>query len=283
MKTKLFTIVLAVTFLIAGFGSPAFAGKKKIKIGYVEWACATASSNTMKAVLQEKMGYDVELLPVSAAAMWKALETGDIDAMTTAWLPVTHAHYLKKVGDSVENLGVNCKGAGIGLVVPKYVTIDSIAEMNANADKFNNRIIGIDPGAGIMSKTEKAIADYNLDKFKLIDSSGAMMTATLGDKIKHKKWVAVTGWTPHWMFARWNLKYLKDPRGIYGGAEHIATVVRKGLKKDMPEVYSLLDNFQWSLAEIGQQMGWNAEGADPYDSAKKWINENPDRVKDWRK
>jgi glycine betaine/proline transport system substrate-binding protein len=58
-------------------------------------------------------------------------------------------------------------------------------------------------------------------------------------------------------------------------------VVRKGLKEDMPEVYSLLDNFHWTLAEIGQQMGWNAEGAEPYDSAKKWIKENPARVNEW--
>ncbi|MFO7886364.1 MAG: glycine betaine ABC transporter substrate-binding protein [Desulfobacteraceae bacterium] len=283
MKTRLFAILLAALFLIAGFGSPALAGKGKIKIGYVEWACATASSNTVKAVLQEKMGYDVTMLPVSAAAMWKALETGDIDAMTTAWLPITHGHYLDKVKDDVINLGSNCEGAGIGIVVPQYVTIDCISEMNDHADKFDGKIIGIDPGAGIMSKTEKALEDYNLDKIRLVDSSGAMMTATLGNKIKNKEWVAVTGWTPHWKFARWDLKYLKDPKKVYGGSEHIATIVRKGLKEDMPEVYSFLDNFHWTLAEIGQQMGWNAEGAEPYDSAKKWIKENPDMVNQWLK
>jgi glycine betaine/proline transport system substrate-binding protein len=65
------------------------------------------------------MGYDVELLPVSAAAMWKALEIGDIDAITTAWLPITHAHYIKKVKGDVVNLGPNVEGAGIGLVVPQ--------------------------------------------------------------------------------------------------------------------------------------------------------------------
>jgi glycine betaine/proline transport system substrate-binding protein len=30
-------------------------------------------------------------------------------------------------------------------------------------------------------------------------------------------------------------------------------------------------------------MGWNAEGAEPYDSAKRWINENPDKVAEWLK
>jgi glycine betaine/proline transport system substrate-binding protein len=237
----------------------------------------------VKAVLQEKLGYDVEIIPVSAAAMWQALSTGDVDGMTTAWLPVTHGHYMEKVKDNVVDLGPNCEGAGIGLVVPAYVTIDSIDQMNDCADKFDGKIIGIDPGAGIMSKTEEAIKDYGLTNFELLEGSGAMMTAVLKDKISKNEWVVVTGWTPHWKFARWDLKYLKDPKGVYGGAETINTVVRKGLKEDMPEVYNFLDNFNWTLAEIGQVQGWNSEGADPYDSAKRWIKENPERVEEWIK
>ena len=213
--------------------------------------------------------------------MWQAIATGDVDGMTTAWLPVTHAHYLDKVKDKVVDLGPNCLGAGIGLVVPTYVTINSIDELNAHAAKFDGQITGIDPGAGIMSKTEKAIADYKLDKFELMESSGAMMTAILKDKINKKEWVVVTGWTPHWKFARWDLKYLEDPKGIYGGSEEIRTIVRQGLDKDMPDVYRFLDNFYWTLADIGQVMGWNADGADPADSARRWIKENPDKVKAW--
>jgi glycine betaine/proline transport system substrate-binding protein len=254
-----------------------------VELAYVEWACATASTNVVRAVLQEKLGYEVEILPVSAAAMWQALATGDVDGMTTAWLPVTHGHYLEKVGDKVDNLGTNCEGAGIGLVVPTYVTIDSIEEMNANADKFNGEIIGIDPGAGIMSKTEQALKDYNLDKFKLMEGTGPIMTAVLADKIKNKEWVVVTGWTPHWKFARWDLKYLQDPKEVYGGEEEIVTIARKGLKEDMPEVYKVLDNFHWSLPEIGQVMGWIAEGSEPYEAAKRWIDENPDKVNAWIK
>jgi glycine betaine/proline transport system substrate-binding protein len=275
--------LIAAVGLVYGPGTATAASKGKVELAYVEWACATASTNVVAAVLQEKLGYDVETTPVSAAAMWQALATGDVDGMTTAWLPVTHGHYLEKVGDDVVNLGTNCAGAGIGLVVPTYVTIDSIDEMNAHADKFDGEIIGIDPGAGIMSKTEQALEDYNLDKFKLMEGTGPIMTAVLGDKIKNEEWVVVTGWTPHWKFARWDLKYLEDPKKVYGGEEHIATIVRKGLKEDKPEVYNFLDNFQWTLPEIGQVMGWIADGAEPYEAAKRWINENPDKVNAWIK
>lgn len=283
MKKVVLLSMIVFAFVAFGIIPGTAAAKDKVELVYVEWACATASTNVVKAVLQEKLGYEVETTPVSAAAMWQALATGDVDAMTTAWLPVTHGHYLKKVKDDVENLGVNCEGAGIGLVVPTYVTIDSIAELNDHADKFNGEITGIDPGAGIMSKTEEAIKEYGLDKMKLMEASGSIMTAVLADKIKNKEWVVVTGWTPHWKFARWDLKYLEDPKGVYGGTEYIATIVRKGLKEDMPEVYKVLDNFHWTLADIGEVMGWNAEGSDPYDSAKRWINENPDKVAEWLK
>ncbi|MDX9760770.1 MAG: glycine betaine ABC transporter substrate-binding protein [Desulfomonilia bacterium] len=275
-----FIAVFTLFFVIGGI-SDARAAKGKLEFAYVEWACATASIHVIEAVLKEKMGYDVEVTPVGAAAMWQAVATGDVDGITTAWLPLTHGHYMDKVKDKVVDLGSNCEGAAIGLVVPAYVTIDSIDQMNDHTKKFDSEIVGIDPGAGIMSATEKAIDEYGLKNFELMESTGAMMTAILSEKIKKNQWVVVTGWTPHWKFARWDLKYLKDPKGVYGGEETINTVVRKGLKEDMPEVYEFLDNFHWSLQEIGQVMEWNAKGADPADSAKRWIKENPDRVKEW--
>jgi glycine betaine/proline transport system substrate-binding protein len=227
------------------------------------------------------MGYRVRITPVSAAAMWQSVASGDTDGMVAAWLPTTHGHYLEKVKEDVEDLGPNLEGTRIGLVVPAYVSIDSIAELNDNAERFDDRIIGIDPGAGLMSKTEKVIEAYGLD-LKLIEGSGATMTAALSDAIKNEDWIVVTGWTPHWKFARWELKYLDDPKGIYGGAEQINTIVRKGLAKDMPEVHRVLDRFYWTPEEMAELMVWNQEkGADPYENARRWVRENPERVNEW--
>ena len=284
MKRKpLHVIVMMIAVLLtAAFAGQAMAQQKTTQIAYVEWSCATASANVVKAVLEEKMNYKVELIPVSAAAMWQALATGDVDAITTAWLPTTHQHYYEKLKDDVEKLGHNLVGTRIGLVVPTYVTIDSIGEMNAHADKFDGQITGIDPGAGIMSKTEEAIEKYNLTDMELMESSGAMMTAVLQDKINKKDWVVVTGWTPHWKFGKWDLKYLDDPKGVYGGDEYIDTVVRKGLKEDKPDLYAFLNNFKWTPADIQTVMAWNQEkDMNPEKSAKKWVNENPDKVAVW--
>jgi len=276
-KLVLLTCILCLIFTV----SSAYAGKR-VKLAYVEWACATASTYLVKAVLQEKMGYRVNEMSVSAAAMWQATGSGDVDGFVTAWLPTTHKSYLDGVKNKVEIAGTIFENAKVGLVVPKYVTISSIAELNTHAEKFNGKIIGIDPGAGMMSATERVLKEYGLNKIRLMEGSGAIMTASLANAIKRQEWIVATGWSPHWKFARWPLKYLDDPKNIYGGAEVIQTIVRKDLKKDKPKVYAFLKKFKWPENALQTVMGWNAQDdGDPYESAKRYIKENPKVVQGW--
>ncbi|MCW8808238.1 MAG: glycine betaine ABC transporter substrate-binding protein [Rhodanobacter sp.] len=270
----------AKTATSSSVASPATSASGDIKLVYVEWSSCTAATNVIKAVL-EQQGFHVNAIAVSGAAMYSALAHGDADATVCAWLPSTQANYYTKTRDELSNLGPNMSGTRIGLVVPDYVTINSIGELAANADKFQNRIVGIDPGAGEMGITQKAIAAYKLP-LKLVDGSGATMAAALKDAIDNHQWIAVTGWTPHWMWARWQLKYLSDPKGIFGGAEDIDTLVRKGLKKDMPKAYATLDAFKWTPADMQQVMAANQEpGADAQDNASKWVKAHADLVSGW--
>ena len=285
IKNILRTLIIFISVSVLNIAS-ADEDKEPIEITYVEWASEVASANVIKVVLEE-IGEEVDIIPVTTAAMWQAVASGDVDAHVAAWLYTTHAHYLEAVQDDIEYLGPNLEGTKIGLIVPDYVTINSIVELNANIKKFRKRIIGIDPGAGLMSRTEQVIEGYGLNKFKLIEGSGAAMTASLGDAIKNKEWIVVTGWTPHWIFSRWKLKYLEDPKNIYNpkdsrGDEHIGTIVRKGLKNDNPRVYKVLDNFIWQPADMEKVMIWNEnEETDPYDNAVRWVKENRDKVNKW--
>jgi glycine betaine/proline transport system substrate-binding protein len=280
MKRWTIIVLTILAFSLVGL-SPASADKDQVELAYVEWSSEVASTNVVKAVLQEEMGYACEITPVSAAAMWQAVASGDVDGFVSAWLPTTQSHYLEKTKEEIVDLGPNLEGTKIGLVVPEYVEIDSISELKGNADKFDHKVIGIDPGAGIMSKTEKVMQEYKLDNMELMEGSGATMTAVLQERIKDDKWVVVTGWTPHWKFAKWDLKYLDDPKNVYGGEEYIGTIVRQGLEKDMPKVYEFLDNFYWTPEDMSQVMVWIQEGMQPYNAANKWIEENPEKVQSW--
>lgn len=179
MKKLFFALCLMSACLLAIPGHAA--EKKHLKIVYVEWDCATASTYLAKAVLEDRFGYTVEAVPVSNAVMWGALASGDADVSVTAWLPVTHGDFLAKFKDKVDVLGTVTDGARLGLAVPDYVPLKSIEEIEANSERFQNRIIGIDPGAGIMKLTEKLLKDYKLDKMTLAEGSGATMTASLAE------------------------------------------------------------------------------------------------------
>ncbi|WP_311065134.1 glycine betaine ABC transporter substrate-binding protein [Halomonas sp. DWK9] len=287
MKTRTLNhrIRLASLALVAGTGLAAGGlahaqDQGTVNLAYVEWSSEVASTNVVAAVL-EQAGFEVELTSLSAAAMFQALSTGDADAIVAAWLPTTHADYMERVGENTEDLGVNLDGTKLGLVVPAYTDVDSIADLNDNADSFNGEIIGIDPGAGLMSLTEEVVDTYDLG-LNLRSGSGATMTAALASAIQNEEDIVVTSWTPHWMFARFDVKYLEDPENVYGGAEQIHTVVRSGLKEDMPEAYAILDAFEWTPEQMGEVMLMNQEdGSDPYENAKQWVEENQDVVEQW--
>jgi glycine betaine/proline transport system substrate-binding protein len=268
--------VAAVTF---AFGA-AEAQSKKVKIAYVEWSDAVVATNILKAALESK-GYDVTITPLAAAAMWQAVATGEADAMVAAWLPTTHASYYGQLKDKVDLIGPNVTGAKIGWAVPKYTDISSIEDLKTKASLVEGKVIGIDPGAGLMKASDKAIKEYGLP-VKLVDGSDATMTAALKDAYDRKQPIVVTTWTPHWMFARWDMKYLSDPKNVFGGEETVNTVARKDLKKDNPELHAILSKFKLSLDDEQKVMVWNEEkGAKPAETAARWVKENPDKVKAW--
>jgi ABC-type proline/glycine betaine transport systems, periplasmic components len=284
MKSVLALLACVLALFLTSL-SPAHAQKTKtVTISYVEWPCAVASSNLAKAVIEEKLGYKVELVSVTAAIMWQSVALGETDACVTAWLPVTHAAYLEKTRDKIEVLSTLARGARLGWVVPDYVTISSIADLPGNEAKFDSKIYGIDPGAGLMQLSEKALKDYNLTGYTLIDGSDAVMVGALADAIRNKKWIVVTGWSPHWMFGRWQLKYLEDPKKSLGEEEVIHTIARKGLKDDMPEVHAFLRKFSYTdTSQLEKLMASNEAGGDPLENAKKFMQNNKEQVESWLK
>jgi glycine betaine/proline transport system substrate-binding protein len=290
-KTKGFFLVLLVLFsviFVAGCTSSAADSQttdsgaetaKEVSIGYVLWDSEIASTNVLKTAY-EQAGYDVELKAVDVGPLYQGLADGQVDMSIASWMPFTHASYWDTYGDDLVMVGKNLEGAKIGLVVPSYVTIDSIDEMNSVADKFDGKITGIEPGAGIMSATENAIEEYGLD-YTLVASSSAGMAAQLSDAYADGDWVVVTGWTPHWMFVRFDLKYLEDPQGVYGGEEYIGSVARTGFKEENPEAYAILERFSWKSSDMESVMLAVENGATAEDAAKAWVDANQDTVNYW--
>ncbi|MGO4183691.1 glycine betaine ABC transporter substrate-binding protein [Paenibacillus sp. MCAF9] len=288
MKFNKMSVIVAAVMtmaLVAGCSSNNEGAKKKVTLAYVAWDSEIASTYVVKEVLEQKLNYKVDMMQVDAGPMWAGISDGSADAMVAAWLPTTHASYIEKYNGKFDDLGPNLEGTKIGLVVPKYMDVNSIDELNdAVGAEVDHTIIGIEPGAGLMMSTEKVLDQYNLrDKWKLLESSSAAMTQQLEKAYANKEPIVVTGWTPHWMFAKMELKYLADPKNVYGGDEQIHTIARQGLKDDLPEAYAFLDQFNWTPDDMASVMIKIQEGETPEAAAKAWVEQNPDKVAAWIK
>jgi glycine betaine/proline transport system substrate-binding protein len=263
----------------------ATAQAKQITIGWTAWSDAEAVTRITKQILEQKMGYQVKLQLLDIALQYSALAKGDIDMMEMAWLPKTHADYYAKVKDKVEDVGVLYSGASLGWVVPDYVPkakLSAIPDLKKKTvhDQLDGKVVGIDPGAGLMRLSKKAIKDYGLSNYNLIESSGAAMTAALKRAITRKKWIVVTGWRPHWMFGAFKLRYLKDPKKVLGGAESIHALARKGFKKDDPKVAAFVARINIPLGMLEKVM-YQAEQTSYPKAAAQFIKNHPKMVNYW--
>ncbi|KFN93360.1 substrate-binding/permease component of an ABC superfamily glycine/betaine transporter [Tetragenococcus muriaticus PMC-11-5] len=254
--------------------------KGTITLAYAQQDDQVVSTNVIAQVLEEQ-GYDVNMTSLDIPVVWQAVADGQADAMTGAWIPITHQAQYEEFKDDLDDLGPSIDNeAKLGLVVPSYMEdVNSIEDLD---DQANQEIIGIEPGAGIVEATDETLDAYpNLSDWEQVVSSTGAMNAQLERAISANEEIVVEGWNPYWIFQRYDLKYLDDPEGTMGEAESIHTMTRLGLEDDMPEAYQILDNFEWNVEDMEGIMLDIEDGADPEDAASDWIDENRDTMDSW--
>lgn len=149
------------------------------------------------------------------------------------------------------------------------------------SEAVNYTITGVEPGTGITQLTKNTLEEYeNLEGWELQESSTVGMLAALDDAIRREEPIIVSGWSPHWKFAAYDLKFLEDPKGTFGGVEHIQTFVRKGLKEDLPNAYKIIDSFNWEIEDIESVVS-ASQDIPMEEAAANWIENNRDQVAEW--
>lgn len=277
-------VVIVAIVIIAAAGLIGSSDENELQFGYVTWDGEIASTNVLTLVLEEA-GYDVSMVAVDAGPLYQSLAKGELDFTTSTWMPVTHASYMDKYGDRLERVGENLEGCKIGLAVPQYVYdagVKKISDLKVHGDKFSNRIVGIDPGAGVMMATDRAVEDYGLTDYEVRSSSSGSMLAELKRAYANEDWIAVTLWSPHWAFSEWDLVYLEDPKESYGGVEVVETVSRTGFADDNPGAYAIIQAFNWTQDDCQSVMlDINSKNMDERDAAQKWIDAHREKVDSW--
>ncbi|MEA1973423.1 MAG: glycine betaine ABC transporter substrate-binding protein, partial [Candidatus Cloacimonadota bacterium] len=249
------TLVLMIVITMAFTFGCQQKNAKSADLAYVNWAEGVAYTHLAKVILEEKMGYDVSITAADVGPAYTAVAQGSKDAFMETWLPVLHKDYVEKFKDEVVDLGMVFEGTQSGWVVPQYMGIDTISELNNPEVKkgLKGKITGIDAGAGVMKTSEQLIEDYELD-YELVPSSGPAMTAALKNAYKDEEPIVVTGWKPHWMFGEWDLKFLKQDKKVVWKSGNIHIMGRKKLQEEKPELAKFLSNFSFTDADLSDLM-----------------------------
>ena len=284
--TRLGVALVALVLAVAGCGSDSGGGDdKELTIGAVQgWTDQTGTAALLKNILERK-GYTVKITSLSDnAPVYAGMAKGDIDIMGSAWPERTQKSYMDKYGDKLEDLGTYYPNAGLFMAVPTYSDVKSIADLPAKASEFKDRVVGIEPGAGLTKLTkDEAFPDYGLDKdYKLVLSSTTAMLTELKKATEAKEPIVVTLWKPFWANQSFPVRPLEDPKKAYGDTEGLHTLATKGFRKDHPDVAEMIKNFKLTDEQYGtlEDTIVNKFGQGKEDEAvAAWLKENPDYAK----
>ncbi|HLQ83706.1 MAG TPA: glycine betaine ABC transporter substrate-binding protein [Pseudogracilibacillus sp.] len=261
-------------------------GQENITVPYVAWARETISTH-MLANLLEQVGYNVDVSQVEAGPMFSSVADGSADFHTSAWFPATHASYWEEYEDDLVRVNETLDSAPLALTVPSYVedvnTMEDLKDNDEFGESVDWEILGIDPGAGIMQNTEKALDEYELDNWDLTTSSEAAMLTELQTAIENEEPIIVPLWKPHWAFGDMDLKMLEDPKEIYGGeGDQIYTVARNDLEEDAPRAFKVLEQYEESYDMLDEMMPKvYVDEEDVEDVVQDFIDDNPELVDEW--
>lgn len=292
IKTALACAAIVVTAsACSGVAPQAASGgdsEKNLEFATVAGFDDTNAVTALWSVLLEEKGYTVKANSLDLGAAFAGIAKGDIDGYLNAWLPSTHQSFVEKYSDKLDVLEESFfDGNRLVLAVPNFVEENTISELVQNADKYDNKIIGIEAGSGLMKLLPGVLEKYNAqDKFTIVEGSTPAALAALKDGIDKQKPVVNASWQPYWVFASLPIKALEDDLQAWPAPDGSHPVVSKQFSEKHPEIREWLANSKLTGEQFTELiLAVNEAKDNPNDGAKKWLEtpENRQTVDSWMK
>ncbi|MEW6635553.1 MAG: glycine betaine ABC transporter substrate-binding protein [Actinomycetota bacterium] len=261
----------------SGFAAPR---QDDLTIGYVEWDESVALANLTKVVLEDELGYEVELRREAPDEVLHGVASGELDAFQDLWLP-THDDRLREVEGEVKVLNPWLIGTTRqSLAVPSYVGVRRLDRLGTTGAE---EVFGTVPGGAPVEIPEEFLAAYPLDKRLEHESVEAMLADADRLYQKGEPFVFIA-YAPHWMNDEYELNYLEPSDDELSGLVQPARlhpVARRGLAADDPFAYAFLDAILLASHQVValEQQIRAAEG--PEEGARAWAQKNSELVETW--
>jgi glycine betaine/proline transport system substrate-binding protein len=255
-------------------------GQKKIIYTHGPWGSGLTVTYVGQAMLK-RIGYEVELKLVDTGLAYQALGSSKAELYSSAYIPGQH-QYLNAQAGKVEILSVSYGPVPGGLMVPAYMPISSIADLAKPeiVKMIGGKITGIDAGSGVMAQARKVIEQYGIP-LELVPSSDAAMAAAFKAAYEKKEGIVATSYCPHYLCALYDVKFLEDPKGIYGNSQDYH-IVRNGFRTDFPRATVFLSRYTLTSDKVSTMLKWmETDKIKPEAAAERFIKENPELVWLW--
>jgi glycine betaine/proline transport system substrate-binding protein len=258
MKKPLTQALLCIAALCASIVTVHAAEPQscvQIKMADPGWTDIDAT-NAMAGVVLKALGYKQTVSNLSVPITYQGLKKGQIDAFLGNWMPA-QGPLIKPFVDekSIEVVHPNLTNAKFTLAVPDYVAaagVHTFADLQKNADKFESKIYGIEPGAPANQNIKKMVDEkaFGLIGWKLVESSETGMLTQVERAVRDKKWIVFLAWEPHLMNTKFHLTYLDGGDQYFGanfGGATVNTVARSGYVGECPNVGRLLKQMTFNV------------------------------------
>jgi glycine betaine/proline transport system substrate-binding protein len=290
--------------------NPSSEQKLLIKLAENSWTGSTINVYVAKILLEEQLGYPVEIVTIDENAQWAALATGDVHASLEVW-PSGHADnvatYITEQ-KQVENIGELGVVGRIGWYVPSYVieqnpslatwegfkdpALAALFKTAETGDK--GQFLSGDPAW--VQYDEEIIANLGLDLQVIRVGSETAVLAALDSAYSRQEPILFYFWTPHSVHAKYDLSmvelpayseecYAKIPSGGVDCAypdDALFKIAWAGLKDAAPDAYEFLKRFNYdNPTQIEIIAAVDTDGKTPEEAARAWVSANEATWKAW--
>lgn len=252
---------------------------QKLRMGMMGWE-DTASTSLITARFLEQQGFEVEVVPFSEWGIaFGALSKGDVDLLM-AHINYVAADYWERYNSRLEKVSVVSYGLKQGLVVPSYMPITSVEELNSVADQVGGKIIGIEPGTGLMREVGEAVGAYGLN-YQVIDGSTAAMTAQLKSTLERGEPIVTMLWTPSWMIQQFDVRFLDDPKGVFAPPQGYYWVAGKGFSETHPHAREAIASVYVPIEDVNQIASEINDGKTMDEAIDHWWDAHAELISKW--
>jgi len=278
MKKKIGTVLTAVALaasLSSCSGVEASSGENITFATVAGWD-DTEAVTALWQVLLEDRGYQVDTMAVDLAAGISGIARGDVDGYLNTWLPDTHADYVKEYKDDLVILDQPFyENNRAVLAVPEFVEENTIRDLIDHADEYDDRIIGLEAGAGNMRQLGELLDSYGAtDKLDVVEGSTPAALAELQNAVKDKKHTAILLWQPHWIFADESVKVLEDTENGWSAPDSSHIVLSKEFSKKHPDIQGWMNQSKLNDEQYSSLMNDVSNADDSESGARKWLEDS---------